>query len=111
MTEKTLRPKQPAGLAEAGRRLWNAVTADFFLEPWHIDMLEQACRALDRAETCRVQIEAEGVTVTDRFMQVKPHPLLPAERDARSQFRQFYRELKLDEDEPRPMGRPPEWGA
>ena len=47
--------------------------------------------------------------ITDR--RASPHPLLPAERDARSQFRQFYRELKLDEDEPRPMGRPPEWGA
>ena len=111
MTDKTLKPKPPKDLAESGRRLWAAVVDSFVLEAYHLDVLEQCCRALDRAEACRVQIEAEGVTVVDRFGQTKPHPLLPAERDARSAFRMLYREMKLDEDEPRPMGRPPQWGA
>jgi phage terminase small subunit len=49
---------------------------------------------------CQAQIDLEGLTIVDRFKQVKPHPLLPALRDARSQKLQALRALGLD----------PEWG-
>ena len=106
MTDKNTKP--PKDLGAAGRRFWLRVVdeGDVDLEPFHLDVLEQAARSLDRAEACRKQVDAEGLTIKDRFDQTKSHPLLSAERDARSAFRQLYRELGLDFEDTGPMGRP-----
>ena len=105
MTYET--PTAPDTLGEHGARFWQRVADAFVLEPWHLDVLEQASLALDRAESCRRQIEADGLLTEDRFEQAKAHPLIASERDARSAFRMLYRELNLDEDEKKPPGRPP----
>ena len=103
-----VKPRAPANLGAPGRRFWRRVVESFELEQYHLDICEQCCRALDRAESAREQIEREGMTLVDRFGQPKPHPLLAAERDARSAFRQLYRELGLDDDqESHEIGRPP----
>lgn len=44
---------------------------------------------------CLSQIELEGMTIADRFGQVKPHPLLTVLRDARSQKLQALRLMNL----------------
>lgn len=59
-------------------------------------LLSAAAEARDRAELSRAAIEKDGQTIRDRFEQVKPHPLLAAERDARAQFIQAMRALNLD---------------
>lgn len=107
MTDKA--PKTPANLGAAGRRLWQRANKVYEIEPIHCDLLEQACRALDRAESCRAQIDRDGEAVTDRFGQKRKHPLLDAEAQARNQFRQLYKALGLgeNEDEQRGPGRPP----
>ena len=102
----TDKPNAPADLGEPGSRFWGRVVEAYDLEPHHLDVLEQCCRSLDRAEACRRQVDAEGLTVEDRFDQKKAHPLLAAERDARSAFRQLYRELGLDIEVTGPVGRP-----
>ena len=45
---------------------------------------------------CREAIDRDGETVVDRFKQVKGHPLLAAERDARAAFLAGMRMLNLD---------------
>ncbi len=102
------KPRAPAGLGVPGRRFWGRITGAYGVPDPALDVLEQACRALDRAEECRAVIEAEGLVVLDRFDQSRAHPLLAAERDARSQFRMLFRELGLEEPEPpKPLGRRP----
>ena len=105
--EKPAPPPAPDTLGETGARFWGRVVETYALEPHHLDVLEQSCLALDRAEACRVQVNKEGLVIRDRFKQKKAHPLLAAERDARSAFRQLYRELGLDMEATGPIGRPP----
>ena len=45
---------------------------------------------------CQEQIDKEGLTIVDRFDQAKPHPLLAALRDARSQKLASLKALNLD---------------
>jgi hypothetical protein len=47
-------------------------------------VLAEACRSLDRADQARAIVSVEGVVVRDRFGQVRPHPGVAIERDARS---------------------------
>lgn len=71
-------------------------------------ILRQAMRAHERARTAREQIAQEGATQVDRWGQVKPHPLLAAERDGRSQFFLGLKQLNLDLEPLRDgPGRPP----
>ena len=80
-------PPAPKALSPATRRLWSRILADFQIDDAaHLKLLEVTLLALDRAEALRVEIDRTGPTTTDRFGQLKPNVLLPAERDARSQF-------------------------
>jgi len=63
--------------------------------------------AAHRARKCREIIEKEGQTVTDRFEQQKPHPLLNGERDARAQMMAALKMLNLDLEPVGAIGRPP----
>jgi hypothetical protein len=45
---------------------------------------------------CRQAIDRDGEAVRDRWQQLKPHPLLSAERDARAAFLAAFRQLNLD---------------
>jgi phage terminase small subunit len=69
-----------------------------------------ACEAWYRVTQARKQIDAEGLTVADRFGQAKSHPPLTTERDARGQFLMGMKQLSFDYDDftPRWPGRPPE---
>jgi hypothetical protein len=84
----------PTGLAAAGRGLWSRLQVGYGVaDPAGLAILEQAARALDRVEECRAAIAKDGVTVRDRWDQVKPHPLLAAERDARAAVLAAIRQL------------------
>ena len=88
--------KPPKTLGPTGRRFWSRVVAGFVLEDHHLDTLEVACLALDRAEACRTVIDREGVTTLDRWKQRRVHPACSVERDARALFLKASRELGLD---------------
>lgn len=59
-------------------------------------VLLTALEAHGRARQCRETIDREGLTVTGRDNQVKPHPLLAAERDARAQWLAGVKALGLE---------------
>lgn len=59
-------------------------------------LLATALEAFDRLRGCQEIISREGATVLDRFEQTKAHPMLAAERDARSQLMQGLKALNLD---------------
>lgn len=76
------------------------------LEERHIRLLILAGEAWDRGQEARERIAAEGMTVKDRFEQLKPHPAVAIERDSRISFARLLREVGLDLAEAEPP-RPP----
>ena len=104
----TANRRPPATLGAAGKRFWRRISAEVDVELCQLDVLEQACLALDRIEDCRQRIDADGPMVDDRFGQRKPHPLLAAERDARSAFRMLYAQMGLTLEPAGEQGRPVE---
>jgi P27 family predicted phage terminase small subunit len=73
-------------------------------------LLQTALEAFDRMRGCQRAIKRDGIQVKDRFEQLKPHPLLSTERDARAQMLAALKALNFDleplRDKPgRPGGR------
>jgi len=92
------RPLAPApeDLGDAGHELWRKLMEAYALGDEHGKaVLAIACRAADRAESCRLKVAKEGMTVKDRWRQIRPHPLLAVERAARQQMLQALRQLSL----------------
>jgi phage terminase small subunit len=91
------KPKPPEALSPGGRKLWKAILGDWPIhDAAHLAVLRVGLESLDRAARCRAIIDREGELSKDRFGQSKPHPLLSAERDARSSFFQAVKVLGLD---------------
>jgi P27 family predicted phage terminase small subunit len=87
----------PKHLSTDGRKLFSALQKDYHItDPAGVKILTTLCEASDRARSCRELIAAQGVTVCDKWGQVKPHPLLAAERDSRAQILQAFKVLGLD---------------
>ena len=104
-----LKQKPPAGLSKATAKWWQALRDEYDIdEPAGLSLLESAARAWDRAQQARAVIDAEGLSVKDRFGQIKAHPLCTVERDSLATFRAALRDLNLDLEPLRDRpGRPP----
>jgi phage terminase small subunit len=90
-------PRPPRHLEPSERKLWNQLVAGFdFRDSASQAVLRTALEAHQRSRRCREAIDRDGEAVRDRFDQIKPHPLLPAERDGRAAFLQGMRALNLD---------------
>lgn len=102
-------PKAPRHLSREAKAWWRKLSSEYQLDDTAGRLLLQtALEAFDRMKAAADQIESEGATVTDRFGQAKPHPLLAAERDARSQMLAALKQLNLDVEPLRDApGRPP----
>jgi P27 family predicted phage terminase small subunit len=92
----TTTPRAPQHLSKAQRALWRHVMAEYELEPHHLKLLTLLCEALDRGEQARQAIASDGAYLPDRFGQLKAHPAVAVERDARIAAARLTRELDLD---------------
>jgi P27 family predicted phage terminase small subunit len=88
-------PAAPAHLSPEIASWWNRTAVG--LDETRRLLLTSAAEAWDRASGARELLEAEGIVVTDRFGQPKPHPATTVERDARGQFVAFVAKLDLSE--------------
>ena len=87
----------PAHLDKIEGVLWSAIVGDYkFGDAASLSLLTAALEARQRARRCREAVDRDGMAVPDRFGQLKPHPLLMAERDARAAFLAAMRLLNLD---------------
>ena len=94
-TAKT--PPIPVHLQDPEKALWRDLTASHaFDDPASLALLRTALESHQRARRCREAIDRDGESVRDRWGQVKGHPLLSAERDARASFLSAMRLLNLD---------------
>ena len=99
----------PKRLSHEARRFWRKIAEEYGIDDdAGMLVLTVAFEAFDRMREAQGQITKDGTTIVDRFGQVKMHPLLPVERDARAQFLAGIKALNLDleplADSP---GRPP----
>ena len=101
-------PPAPVHLARSAA-LWASICAAFVLDPHQLELLLRLCEAADLADKAREQVAAEGLTTTDRYSQVKAHPAVNIERDARLAVARLMRELRLEDPPEEP--RPPRVGA
>ena len=86
---------------------WRSLTRRYRFGPQHLRVLACAAEAWDRKETAREMIAAAGLTVTNRAGEIKPHPAVAIERDARIAFVRAVRELALADDDLPADSRPP----
>jgi hypothetical protein len=87
----------PAHLEKPEADLWRGLTRDYrFDSSASLQLLESALEAKMRSRRCRERIDAEGETWRNSKGDLKPHPLLNAERSARASFIQNMRLLRLD---------------
>lgn len=90
-------PRTPKHLEAFERRMWREWTAAHqFGDEASLALLRTTLEAHQRSRHCREQIDRDGEAMKDRFGQLKPHPLLAAERDARSAFFAGMKSLNLD---------------
>ena len=90
----------PSHLSAAAKRLWAAVRQTHVLDDADgLALLRVACEAFDRAESARTLIDQTGPCVLDRFGQLRAHPAVQIERDARSQIIAAFRALRLSPPE------------
>lgn len=99
-------PTPPRTLGQHGLALWKAVQAEYAVEDaGGVELLAQACAALDRAEDCREQIDRDG-SVTRTKAGLRDHPLLKHELANRAFVTRAIGRLGLDVEAVRSVGRP-----
>ena len=104
------RPETPRPLGKHGLRLWRAVTEVYsFDDPGSSETLLLCCQALDRAESCREQIDREGQMIASGNVK-RSHPLLRDELANRALLGRLLFRLGLDLEPVRQTrGRPPSY--
>jgi hypothetical protein len=99
-------------LGEPGARLWRKIVGEYdFSDSAGQAMLTAACLSLDRADSLRAKIAAEGEVVTTPFGP-RLHPAVGAEQQARNSCARILKQLGLVDQPKRDRpGRPPKSGG
>ena len=95
------------GLSSAHQRRFRLLVDEYGIEDRAgQEVLVCGLRSLMQAEACETAIAADGLTLRDRFGQVRSHPLLPAARDHRAAWQAALRQLNFEIGTPPKLGRP-----
>lgn len=89
--------KAPAGLGDAGAKLWRDVTGKYELRADELVILESACAARDRVAAMESE-RGEAVTATGSMGQLVVHPLIGEIRAHEAQIAGLLAKLKLPDD-------------
>jgi P27 family predicted phage terminase small subunit len=87
---------EPGDIREARGRWVDIVREYDITDPAGRQLLMTYCEAFLRMRGCQRQIKADGVTFTDRLGNIRQHPLLSVERDARQAMLMAMRHMNLD---------------
>lgn len=100
--------KVPIHLSTEAKKIWKILTEEYGIEDaGGLAILKTGLEAYDRATGARLAINKDGLTISDRFGALKPHPLLACERDARAQWLAALKAMNLDIEPIKGIGRPP----
>ena len=90
------RPKAPAGLDAAGRKLWSNVVSKYDLAPHELHVLGAACETADTVARLNAALAEVGSLVVEGSQgQQRPHPLLAEARLQRVALGQLLARLAL----------------
>jgi hypothetical protein len=96
----------PPSLAEVGRSLWNRVMTEYRIQDCGgLEMLFQACAAADRAAALAALIDRDGEVIRTKAGP-RAHPALKDELACRAFVVRTLRNLGLDVEPIRTIGRP-----
>jgi hypothetical protein len=102
---QVLKPSRPLG--KHGAALWKAITAEYGIEDaGGVELLTEACQALDRAEELAAAIKRDGPVIRYKGA-IKDHPAIKHELAARAFVVRTLQRLGLDVEALKPVGRPP----
>ena len=90
----------PKHIGKQGRQWLKTAGAEYHFSPFEWKTAVMCAECVDTISDCTARIKAEGLTVTDRFGQVKAHPLLTTVRDQKACYKNLLRQLGLDQSEP-----------
>lgn len=100
-------PRAPDHLRTDGRALYRRIAGEYAItDAGGVAVLIQACEALDRLRDAQQIIKRDGPEVRDRFGQQRPHPMLAVEKDCRAAYMAALKQLNLDLEPLRDIGRP-----
>lgn len=94
-------------LSRETRKWYGEMVSTWAFESHHLKLLMLACEAWDRAKDAQAAIDKESLICIDRFGSPHPRPEVKIKENATAQFAQLIKQLGLDLDEVRPVGRPP----
>jgi hypothetical protein len=98
----------PRDLGQHGRELWDAIMREYGIaDRGGIELLAQACAALDRAEGLAAAIARDGEVIYSRTGVPKSHPAVKDELALRAFVVRTLERLGLNVESLRPVGRPP----
>src|SRR5690349_1051000 len=98
----------PETLSAEALNMWKQIQSEYqIIDQGGLIILTAACESFDRMREARALVEAEGMTIEDRFGQKKPHPAVVIERDARAAMLAALKQLNLDMEPLKTVGRPP----
>ena len=69
-------PKPLSGLRVPGKQMWTEVTSEVELSSGELEVLRQACRAVDTADRIERELRKQPLTVPGYSGQPRPHPLI-----------------------------------
>ena len=91
--KKTIAPRH---LSVEAKQIYRGLVDEYGIDDTAgLRILQASLESFDRATRARKQIDEDGMTVTDKYGQVRPHPLLANERDSRAAFLAGLRCLNL----------------
>ena len=99
----------PRKLKKIGKDHWKHMTSayDFQNDVGSLKILENACRAWQKADELEEIIDRDGNARLDKFNQVKAHPLLPLYRDFLAQHTNCMKILGVHVEPVQRKGRQP----
>jgi hypothetical protein len=100
-------PDPPRPLGPAGQQLWESIQGEYNIQDQGgVAMLLVGCQAFDRAEKLRVEIDRDGEVVRLRNGNIRSHPALRDEVQARAQLMRCLEKLGLNLEPIKSIGRP-----
>jgi len=102
--------KPPKHLTKQAQADWKRFHTDYQLDSDCEDILVELLESMDRKREAQAELKADGITVKNRFGELRPHPACAVERDMRLQILRCLRAIGLplsEEQSKRKPGRPP----
>jgi hypothetical protein len=107
VSTKTTGGAPPRDLGQHGRKLWDEVQIAYGItDRGGIELLAQACAALDRAEGLAEAIASDGAIIYTRTGVPKTHPGCKDELNCRAFIVRTLERLGLNVEAVKPVGRP-----